>query len=380
MSAKSILRIFTFLLLLTAACVEPFDFPVSDKDVGFLVVNGFINASDHSAAISLSRAIPLSSTVEFPREINASVSIEKEGGSRYVLYNLGNGLYGLTHPDFVTGNRFRLHIKTGSQKEYYSQYITTLASPPIDSLSWTPSAEGITIKLDSEDPTHTVKYFRWEYIETWQYDAAFSSEYKLINGIVEPRPESEAIKTCYATEPSSEIITNSTMNFVNNKFVDQEISFIPALSVKTRLHYSILVRQFALSEQGYTYWQQLEVNTESLGGLFDPQPAQLRGNISRADDVNEPVIGYFDGGTVSEKRMFIRHEELPDYLLTIPPNPDCTQDLIPLDSVHKLDNFHLLTHAVYWDFILVGYDYTELDCADCRRQGGTTEKPPYWED
>jgi hypothetical protein len=365
-------------LILAAGCVEPFDFPVNDEDVGFLVVNGFINTSNQTTTVALSRAIPLAASDEFPLELNASVSIEEDGAGRYDLLNGKNGVYTLTHPDFVNGKRYRLHIVTASGNEYYSEYITTKSTPEIDSLSWTPSPEGITIKLDTDDPTSKTKYYRWEYTESWRYEAEFSSEYKLVNGTVVARTEQEVLKTCYANQPSAEIITNSTIGFMTDRFIDQEIAFIPALSPKIRLHYSILVRQFALSEQAYAYWQQLDINTESLGGLFDPQPSQLRGNITRADDSNEPVIGFFDGGSVAEKRLFIHYSELPDYLQVIIPNPNCIQELIPVDSVHTLDAFHLITHSVYWGPVLVGYNSTSQDCADCRRQGGVLEKPSFW--
>ncbi|HEY0651776.1 MAG TPA: DUF4249 domain-containing protein [Chryseosolibacter sp.] len=366
------------LLSLAIGCVEPFDIPVRNEDVGFLVVDGYINTNTHTATVSLSRAIPLSSSAAFPRELNASVFIEEDGGEEIQLNDLSNGIYERTDMRFVNGKRFRLRLITASRREYTSEYIIAKNTPPIDSLSWSASPEGVTIKLDTEDPENKTKYYRWEFSETWKYDATFSSEYKLEHGFAVPRPPAEQVKTCYASEPSSQIITGSTINFTTDKFVDQEITVIPFLSQKTRLHYSILVKQYALSKEGYDYWQQLSINTESLGGLFDPQPSQLRGNITRSDDSDEPVIGYFDGGSVSEKRLFIEYRELPDYLQVIPINYECRQELMTLDSLHTLDNTYLLTHAVYWDFILVGYNYTPVECADCRQQGGTTQKPSFW--
>lgn len=373
---KYYLLVIAFLLL--SGCIEPFDIPVRNEDVGFLVVDGFINTTAHTATVTLSRAIPLSASGEFPRENGATVVIEQEGGLHYQLTNENNGNYRLNSTDFVNGKRYRLRVTTASRKEYISEYITTRDTPPIDSLSWSATPEGVAINLDTEDPTNQTKYYRWEYSETWRYEAAFSSEFVLIDGRAVARSERDQIKVCYATEPSSKIITGSTANFNNDKLVDQEIAFIPFLSPKIQHRYSILVRQFSLSKEGHDYWQQLSINTQSLGGLFDPQPAQLRGNITRADDADEPVIGYFDGGSVSEKRIFIDYLALPEYLQVVPLSEECTQELIPIDSVHALGNFHLLTHSVYFGIILVGYNYTTLDCADCRRHGGTTQKPEFW--
>lgn len=376
--SRAISNFFAFLVLVMASCVEPFDIPVRNEDVSLLVVDGFINTNTNTATVTLSRAIPLSSTSAFPRELNASVFIEEEGGQETQLLDLTNGVYERKHPAFVNGKRFRLRIVTESQKEYTSAYITTKTTPPIDELSWTASKQGVTITLNTEDPEGKTNYYRWEYTETWKYEATFSSEYKLVGGAAAIRPANEYIKTCYATDLSSEINTGTTINFTSDKLVGHELTMIPFLSPKTRLHYSILVKQYALSKEGYEYWQQLSVNTESLGGLFDPQPSQLRGNITRSDDVNEPVIGYFDGGSVSEKRLFIKYSDLPAYLQVVPFDAGCTQEFIPVDSVYTLGASFLLTHAVYAGPVIIGYDYTSHDCADCTRQGGTTEKPSFW--
>lgn len=375
---RTISKLIVFSSLVPAGCIQPFDIPVRNQDVGFLVVDGFINTNSNTATVTLSRAIPLSSTAAFPRELNASVFIDEEGGSETQLLDLKNGVYERTHPGFVNGKRFRLRIVTASQTEYTSAYITTKNTPPIDALSWTASNEGVTITLDTEDPEGKTKYYRWEYTETWKYEATFSSEYKIVSGAAAIRPANEYIKTCYATDLSSEINIGTTINFTSDKLTGQELTVIPFLSPKTRLEYSILVKQFALSKEGYEYWQQLSVNTESLGGLFDPQPSQLRGNITRSDDVNEPVIGYFDGGSVSEKRLFIKYSELPTYLQVIPFDSQCTQEFISVDSVYTLGGSFLLTHAVYSGPVIIGYDYTSYDCADCTRQGGSTEKPSFW--
>jgi hypothetical protein len=371
-------KYFILFIVFIAGCVEPFEIPVRNEDVGFLVVDGYINTQSHTANVVLSRAIPLSDENGFPRELNATVTIEEENGNSYLLTSLKNGAYQLTNVDFANNKRYRLHISTGSKKEYYSNYITPKVSPQIDSISWAATDEGVTVTIDTHDPSNSTKYYRWEYIETWKYEADFSSEYKIVNGVAVSRRGEEQIKTCFATKPSAEIITGTTINFTDDKFSKQEITFIPVLSPKTRLHYSVLVRQYALSKEAFEYWQQLSINTESLGGLFDPQPSQLRGNIINVNDKDEPVIGYFDGGSISEKRLFIRYTELPEYLQNWPGPSFCREDAIPPNRVHELANFFLITHAVYVGPVLVAYNFTSPDCADCTRQGGTTQKPDFW--
>jgi hypothetical protein len=365
------------IILITASCVEPFDLPMRGEDVGFLVVDGYINTTAHTATVALSRAIPLASTLNAPRETSAIVSIEDDNGKTYPLQLNIYGAYEVTSSDFTEKKQYRLHITTASGKEYYSEFITTQTSPPIETLSWAPSPEGITILLDTRDPSEQTKYYRWEYVETWQYEAALSSEYKLVNGFAVPRDGNDQLKRCYTSETSSKIVTETSSTFVQGQLLDKEIAFVPLFSQKIGLHYSILVRQFGLSSNAYDYWQQLSVNTESLGGLFDPQPSQLTGNIRNTENKNEPVIGYFDGGAISEKRIFIKYSDLPEYLQRLPPSPCIEESIIP-GKVHELGNFYLITHSVYDGLTLIAYNYTTVECADCTRQGGTIVKPDFW--
>jgi hypothetical protein len=380
MEVKKFLRGITLFIsmVLLESCVEPFDIPVRNEEVGFLVIDGYVNTSNNTATVTLSRAVPLSNDNIFPRENNAIVTIEEESGKTYSLISQKNGVYTLIDPGFLNNKRYRLNVRTGSGKQYQSEFITTKSAPPIDSISWRGTEEGVTVVIDTRDNENNTKYYRWEYEEAWQYEAPFSSEYKLVNGVPILRTGNEQIKTCYTSQRSSDIITATTIDFGNDELVDQEIAFVPILSVKTRIHYSILVRQFALSEEAYDYWQQLSINTESLGGLFDPQPSQLRGNIQNMNDADEPVLGYFDGGGVSEKRLFIRYTDLPDYLQVFPGPSQCREEEIIPSRVHELGIFFLITHAVYDGPALVGYMFTAPECADCTKQGGTTKKPDYW--
>src|SRR6188768_333793 len=84
----SVLTVFFF-----ATCVEPFDPPLSDNEVNFLVVDGFVNTSDNSATVKLTHAVSLASSDPFMPEKNAVVSIEEESGGSFVLSEQGAGVY-----------------------------------------------------------------------------------------------------------------------------------------------------------------------------------------------------------------------------------------------------------------------------------------------
>ena len=63
------------LLLITSACVEPYDPPIDNTNVNFLVVEGFLDASRGSAQVRMTRSLPVGSTEVVPAEPAALVSV-----------------------------------------------------------------------------------------------------------------------------------------------------------------------------------------------------------------------------------------------------------------------------------------------------------------
>lgn len=366
-----------FFALIVTGCVEPFDPPVRESDVNYLVVDGFVNTTAHSANIRLSRALPLSTVSAYPVELNATVSIEESGGATYSLQNLNDGNYHLDSDGFVSGKQYRLRISTNGS-EYLSDYVVAKVTPEIDSVTWTGEADGVNIKVSTHDAGSNTDYYRWEYLEDWEYNAPYSSDWKLEGGRAVYRPIEEQIFTCYNRMFSSKISIFTTSGLIEDRVSNFELALVPQFSQKISRHYSILVKQYALSKSSFDYWQQLKVTTEELGSLFDPQPARVKGNVKNVSDENEPVIGYFDASDVTEKRLFIAMTDLPVHLRRFPTNFNCSINSTPVDSVYKLPAHLLITNAIYVGPTIIGFNYTSMDCADCRVQGGITTKPDFW--
>ncbi len=154
--------------------------------------------------------------------------------------------------------------------------------------------------------------------------------------------------------------------------------FIPASSPKLRIKYSLLVKQYAQSPEAYAYWQTLQKNTEQLGSLFDPLPSQAAGNLHCLTNPAEPVLGFLDGYSTEERRVFIdRPAELP-LNAVVTGYEYCPLDTIPKDR-QPLSAF-LGPGGGYAAIANIGggrYTATAVSCADCRAIG-TTTKPAYW--
>jgi hypothetical protein len=141
--------------------------------------------------------------------------------------------------------------------------------------------------------------------------------------------------------------------------------------------YSILVRQFSLTQQAYEYLQNLKRVSEQIGTLFDAQPSQLTGNIHCVSNDDEPVLGFITACNMDSKRIYIGNDQVAPWVfgytcqkIKVSTNPDSLElyftagDYIPLDFAQPLNPTPI------WA--------SKRDCADCRVQGGTTTKPDFW--
>ena len=77
--------------------------------------------------------------------------------------------------------------------------------------------------------------------------------------------------------------------------------FIDLNSTRLQIRYTILVRQSILTEEGYTYWENMKKISEIMGSLFDSQPSQLKGNIFNVTNPDETVKGFVSAGTIAVK-------------------------------------------------------------------------------
>jgi hypothetical protein len=159
--------------------------------------------------------------------------------------------------------------------------------------------------------------------------------------------------------------------------------FIPGESSKIARRYSVQVEQRVLSKEAYDFWVALQKTTESLGGLFDPLPSQVIGNLwSNNPNAAEPVLGYFSGGSAPRQRIFIDFVDLPSNILSVYRPRYCgDEDVSPVFNavLRSLLKSTLLIDPIYVQGVgVVGYTTADNACIDCRIFGGTTKRPDFW--
>lgn len=365
-----LLKISLFALVLTLdACVEPFSAPETSSDAQYLVIDGFLNMGTDTSWVNLSHTQNASATEAYLNETGAVITAEEEQGVTFSFTEKGNGTYYLPPQNFNKSAKYRMRIKTGGGKEYVSAYVEVKDTPPIDSLAYRYDAaqEGGVMLVNTHDAGNNTRFYRWKFEETYEYRTALFSGLEVLNGELVGRRE--YINICYRTIKSGNILLGSTVKLSQDIIKDLPLTVVPVSTNKLYFGYSLLVKQYGLTQDAFEYWTSLAKTTEGTGSLFDPLPSQVTGNFTSTSDPQELVFGYFSAAVEQVKRMYIRPN-----LGTYPrcPMPD-TMSLA--DAIASTPETLLLnTTGTRPDSVL----FSSASCADCRVQGGTIVKPSFW--
>jgi len=375
------------LLIAATGCKQAYSPRPITTGGNYLVVEGIINTGQDSTIFTLSRAVNLSSKVNSIPEPGAQAVIEGADNSIYPLAEIGGGRYGAAALGLDSTKQYRIRIKTTNGKEYISDLVHAKPTPPIDSIGFNRSNNGIQVYVNTHDPKNNTWYYRWDYQETWQYHAYFYSTqiYDDTQGIRQRTPD-ENIYFCFGNHNSSSATVGSSAKLKQDVIYQQPVVFIESTSEKIETRYSILLRQFALTPDAYNYWQNLKKNTEQLGSIFDAQPSGISGNIHCSSDPSEPVIGYVSAGSVKQKRVYINDSQLPDSWVARYPYEGCHADselycappycinnvVLYINSKQKIPVIPLFQNG-----ITIGYSASTTDCVDCTIRG-TTKAPAFW--
>jgi len=363
------------LLPLVSSCLQPFNPPEIGGGRGFLVVDGYLDTGGDTTTIRLTRTQNLTDTELPPAESGAQVSIEENRGVSFRLTEAGRGRYLLTNALRPDEGQYRLRIRTSGGREYVSDYVAVKTTPTIDSLNWD-AGDGLQIYINTHDPAGNTRYYRWEFSETWEFYAPYNVDYFYQRGA--KNRIAENISQCWTTTLSRNVVLGTSARLSEDIIYRYPLILLPPTSEKHQVRYSILVKQYALTREGYDYWLNLKRNTEDLGTLFDPQPSQVSSNIRSVNNPEEPVLGFFSAYSVQEKRIFITRNELPRGWRRMTGYEDCQVDSIKVNNYapNVLQN---MTFPVIGDFRgpVPGYLTSDLYCIDCRL-AGTNKRPSFW--
>lgn len=377
----NILPLFIFFGILYVSCKKNYNPPAINVDNRFLAIDGsLVNSIDSPSVFRLSRTTKLTdSTLAYYPETGAKVSVEDSSGGSFTFAETDAGNYTSNPLSLNLADKYRLKITTSSGEDYVSEYVPVKQTPPIDSISWQQQND-VNIYLDTHDPQNNTKYYRWDYVETWQYEAPLQAELSQNNGALFFVDSTNQTFDCWRNLNSSEILIGTSIALNQDLISKAPIAIVPQNSQKLSIRYSILVKQYAITPDAYQYYNILKKNTENLGSLFETQPTQLVGNIHSVKNPSEVVIGFFTASSVQEKRIFIYKNDVSNWNF-LDSNRDCGILITAHDSLPN-PAFYLFNYPDP-DFYPYYFSQSALyiarrECVDCRVKGGVNHKPSYW--
>jgi hypothetical protein len=393
-------------LLFLCMCIDPY-YQKVDKYESLLVVDGLLTDENASYVIRLSRTLADQNGIP-DMVTDASVSVTDDLGAIYNFTNSGNGYYRSDSTEFTgqPGRTYVLHITSGDGTTYESDPVQMKGVPAIDSLYFekdaelynngTQTDEGIRIYLNSARGDEDT-YYRWTFDETWKFKVPYPVKARYINEYYVPsvpivnhycwkNKSSDLINIQPAFSQGDQTVTRKGLHFISSTKSD-----------RLMIQYSILVKQYSISEAEYNFWYNLTRVSLSGSDIFASQPYTVLSNIHNASGGDERILGYFQVASVSKKRLDIGLSEIIPLDLPWYKYPCEKVVTSPSDVVwvgHKppvtFDDLYVRYTALGYIFVepLFISGTTNLDqvifvldhtCVDCTLTG-SSRQPDFWVD
>jgi hypothetical protein len=370
--------IILLIMLLLKGCIEPF-YPGELNTQQSLVIDGMITDREGYHYVRITRSVNYHNPEAMP-ETGCQVEVINQSGGSIQFYESERGLYEQwIGQDFVkTGEYYKIRIITGSGT-YESEYEAMIPCAPVGDVYYKIqdqetddpeiTLQGIQFYTDLFAPEGYARNYRWELDETWEYHAEYLIRYFWTgNGVIDQGHSSDSLFFCWSSEPIREFFSTSMQYISGDSMSVIPLRYVSNETDRLTVKYSLLVKQYSLSDEAYRYWDQLRKLSQETGGLYETQPPQIRGNIRNINNEDEIVLGNFNVSAMTEKRIFVtqKFHFFPYY------NYDCTL-YMPLGIISNLQT------PKYMQPDENGIpQLADLECFDCRESGGTTEKPEYW--
>ncbi|MEO0332859.1 MAG: DUF4249 domain-containing protein, partial [Bacteroidota bacterium] len=279
-------------------------------------VDGLLTNEAKAHRVRLTYSSPTLQAFDSEPVANADVFVEDEDGNRvqFIEDEEEEGNY-FTPPDFAgsIGTAYTLHIRTAENISYRSSPEIMRSVADIDSIYAEPASRtyltsvgalldewGLEFYVNTGTGLPESNFYRWEWEETYEFMAPLM------------RPLQLETPICYQSGRSfGRLLISSSQDFTQDRIERQPLTFVSKRTYKLQRRYSLLVRQFSLTEQAFNFWSDIEEQRDSDGSLFDPPPSRVLGNIVREDDPDDAVLGFFQVSAVTEKRFFIDRTEVP---------------------------------------------------------------------
>ncbi|HET8735083.1 MAG TPA: DUF4249 domain-containing protein [Pricia sp.] len=374
-------------MLLCGSCVEEFQ-PDTEFFESALVVEAVITDEVKEQEIILSNTFRFDEQEPQPVQ-NANVRIIDNEGTEYEFDEVAPGRY-LSIETFgaVPEKEYTLRIATENGTRYSSETAQLTQGAVVDDVyavatTNQDNVEGVSLRIDTFDPSGNSRYYRFEYEETYKIIAPkwVNVDAVVENGVVSFQPKTSEQQTCYNTMPSNKITVASTNGQAEDRLTGFTVRFIEKDNFIIAHRYSILVHQYVISPEAYRYYNNLADLSTSESIFSENQPGFIEGNIASANG-NEKVLGYFEISSSSSQRIFFNHGDFfpDDFSLSYPSSCEvAAPEAMVAVPLLRRGGTKFLSYNTSPDPFEGPYNLVERVCGDCTVLGDNVV-PDFWEE
>ena len=368
--------------LFTAGCIEPYIPRIGEDPGNYYVVSGTVTDQEGYQLVDISTA-SLISKAEYLPVSGCLVEIQDDKGNVFEGEQIDAGKYRvwMNAASLSAGTAYRVHITTGEGAEIISAYDTMPEPAVLDSVYFErtelPTTDpdqfttGIQFYLDMRGSGTDSRFYRWGVEATWEYHAAYPKEYYYDGSIKRVFPPDYSQKVCWLTETIRTVFTLDTRKLVSNSYKRLPLHFVDNTTTRLYEGYYLKVDQYALSKPAYDFWEQLRINGQEQGGLYDKQPLAVEGNLHHVTNPGQKVLGYFGASGVSRKEIFVHAiRDMGIYYDSI-----CGPMSLGRMGWREYPPYF---YPVYIVYIRNALQIIDKSCVECTYSGGTNVKPDFW--
>ena len=304
------------IMAILSSCIEDYTLPSAalanyESEV---VIQGRILRGGETI-VYMTQTQPMGTVLKQETQVkDAKIKVIGQNGyqSEYAEYDSDNRYYVIDTKDLPNNTQYALQAEANGET-YQSEFLTLLETPDIEDINYKELEDGISIHVSTKNSDDESRYYMWSYEEDWEFTATYDlialgtlgrlrynkNTYNQLTTYVNP------YYRCWKHDESQSIHIYTTKDLNENAVKDVEILRIPIDDSRISYIYSILVKQYSLSEEAYSYYASLKKFSEESSGLFTPMPYEVKGNIKCTSNPNTKAKGYVLASNIKTKRIFI---------------------------------------------------------------------------
>ena len=369
-------------ILFLFSCQEEIDLK-SENYKELIVVDGNITNEPGPYTVKVSITTPLDD-VKFRPLSNCEVKIFEKSGQIHSLTEVEPGIYKTDSSNFKgeVGHSYRIEINTPEGDFYRSDFSEMKPLVEIDTVygkfekrevesEYEDDLLGYQFYISTEVADSNETYIYWDLEETFEYTADYLYAATLYMGNWEDINDNNKYFRCWKTQPVKQIFTANTLDQVKPKLTNHPLHYVSNRSKKLQLLYSLMVKQYSLNKDAFTYWNEVRKQLSGDDFLNARQPFQINGNIYNPNNKGETVLGYFNVASVSKKRIFVKPQNIRLRIIR------CSVDY---DYGMKMPYQLSYSRRLFFAYGEEGVGMVNEECIDCRLSGGQLKKPAFWPD